>query len=85
MTKADQIRLALCDPAAPWYGSDLVPLVADYLDDVEKIARQVLPAMESGVRNGLSGFSQQVTDDIVANHWAVTALESLLPKAKVPA
>jgi hypothetical protein len=35
-TKADRIRAALADPAAPWYGSDLVPLVADYLDEAEQ-------------------------------------------------
>ena len=28
----DKIQLALADPQAPWYGSDLVPLVGDYLD-----------------------------------------------------
>lgn len=37
-TQRNKIREALCDPAAPWYGSDLVPLVADYLDAMEILA-----------------------------------------------
>ena len=32
----DRIRLALCDPQAPWYGSDLVAWVGDLCDAVEK-------------------------------------------------
>ena len=30
----DRIQVALADPDAPWYGSDLVPLVADTIDDL---------------------------------------------------
>jgi hypothetical protein len=48
MTKADQIRLALCDPAAPWYGSDLVPLVADYLDEAEQALKLLQHVRETG-------------------------------------
>lgn len=32
-----RIRRALCDPAAPWYGSDLVPLVDDAMTELERL------------------------------------------------
>lgn len=31
----DEIRAALSDPAAPWYGSDLVPAVAELLEEID--------------------------------------------------
>jgi len=40
----DRIRNALCDPSAPWYGSDLVDQVADLCEGVEELrgdARQM--------------------------------------------
>lgn len=36
MSYADQIRNALADPDSPLYMSDLVPLIADYLEETDK-------------------------------------------------
>lgn len=44
-TKIEKIKLALADPNAPWYGSDLVEQVGDFLEDVEALvntAKQLL-------------------------------------------
>lgn len=51
--KATQIRSALADPNAPWYGSDLVPLVADYLDEAEKAMELFAYIDEHEVSDGL--------------------------------
>ena len=48
---SEKIRAALADPDAPWYGSDLVPLVADELDrleQIESLARQLCTDKDSG-------------------------------------
>lgn len=35
MVNLDEMRGALADPDAPWYGSDLVPQVASLIDEVD--------------------------------------------------
>lgn len=37
MIDLDRIKNALADPKAPWYGSDLVPLVADLCEEFERL------------------------------------------------
>jgi hypothetical protein len=53
MTKADQIRTALADPNSPLYGSDLVPLIADYLDESERATALFAYIQEHEVSDGL--------------------------------
>lgn len=36
MSNVDIVRAALADSEAPWYGSDLVPRVADLCEDFER-------------------------------------------------
>ena len=37
----DRIRGALSDPDAPWYGSDLVPMVTDLCDECERLKQEL--------------------------------------------
>lgn len=48
MTKADKIRAALADPDSPLYMSDLVPLIADYLDEAEPALKLWQHVRETG-------------------------------------
>jgi len=36
----DKIKVALADPKAPWYGSDLVGWVADLLEEHERLKKE---------------------------------------------
>lgn len=70
-----QIRTALADPDAPWYGSDLVPLVADLVERVELFdwlcARKAAYAYNSG-----ESATVQV-DGQVGPHFAPTLPEAI--------
>ncbi len=37
MINVEKIKIALADPNAPWYGSDLVPWVADLVEEYEAL------------------------------------------------
>ena len=37
----NKIHRALGDPTAPWYGSDLVSWVGDYIEEVEKRIKEL--------------------------------------------
>jgi hypothetical protein len=43
----NRIKNALADPAAPWYGSNLVPWVADLVDEFERLERRLQEAEEA--------------------------------------
>ena len=49
----DRIRQYLADPSAPWYGSNIVPLVADLCDENER----------------LWAASQKRKNDNLPGHW----------------
>jgi hypothetical protein len=45
-TKIDieKIELALCDPQAPWYASDLVSMVADLIEAYKEMMVRLTPS-----------------------------------------
>lgn len=48
MTNREKIQIALSDPKAPWYGSDLVSWVADLLE-TEKLFEALLKEVKNDV------------------------------------
>ncbi len=47
MTTEQKIRMALSDPDAPWYGSDLVGWVGDEIERLEKIIYDLMASPDA--------------------------------------
>ena len=45
MSNTDRIELALCDPDAPWYGSDLVSWVGDLINEHKQLRKAAQRAL----------------------------------------
>lgn len=79
-----RIRSALCDPDAPWYGSDVVPMVGDLCDAHSSALREIaaLRSLADEAIDAVAEWAVYASDYFQQKHGLDTQLSEFRERLK---